>query len=48
MLGVPISFPITLPSGRKTRADAARKLLEPGMWSIASAGAGSKGDRNYA
>jgi SRSO17 transposase len=48
VLEVPVSFPLTLPSGRKTRADAALKLLEPGMWTIASAGAGSKGDRNYA
>jgi SRSO17 transposase len=48
VLGVPVNFPITLPSGRKIRADASLQLLEASMWTIASAGAGSKGDRRYA
>jgi SRSO17 transposase len=48
VLGVPCSFPVRLPSGRKTRADATLRFLEPSMWMTASCGRGSKGDRLYA
>jgi SRSO17 transposase len=48
VLGVPCSFRITLPSGRRLRADTASRLVPTGAWSVASCGPGSKGDRDYA
>lgn len=48
VLGVPCSFPITLTSGRKARADQVLKLVPATAWTRASCGAGSKGDRVYA
>ena len=48
MLGIPRSFPVTLPSGRWLRADAAATLVTRRSWTIASAGAGSKGERSWA
>lgn len=48
VLGVPCSFPIILPSRPKTRADATLKMLTSRMWTTASCGPGSKGDRLYA
>jgi SRSO17 transposase len=47
VLGIACSFPVTLPSGRKIRADATLKAIKAGMWTIVSAGAGSKGERRY-
>ncbi len=47
-LGVPCSFPVTLNSGRKARADHALKLMPDTAWTRASCGPGSKGDRTYA
>jgi SRSO17 transposase len=47
-LGIPCSFRITLPSGRKIRADAAARLAPARAWMTASCGKGSKGDRDYA
>jgi SRSO17 transposase len=48
VLGIPCSFAVTLPSGRKTRADAAVALVPARTWMTASCGGGSKGDRDYA
>jgi hypothetical protein len=48
VLGVPCSFRITAPSGRKIRADAAARLAPARAWMTASCGKGSKGDRDYA
>jgi SRSO17 transposase len=48
VLGVPCSFPVTLPSGRRLRADATLRMIQPRAWTIASAGAGSKGERLWA
>jgi hypothetical protein len=45
---VPCSFRITLPSGRRLRADTASRLVPTGAWTRASCGPGSKGDRDYA
>jgi SRSO17 transposase len=47
VFGVPCSFPITLTSRRRVRADQALKLVPPKGWNRASCGAGSKGDRTY-
>jgi SRSO17 transposase len=48
VLGIPKSAQITLGSGRRTRADATLKMIKPKAWTIASCGAGSKGERRYA
>jgi len=48
VLGVPCSFRITLPCGRKLRADAAAAMAPASAWMTASCGKGSKGDRDYA
>jgi len=48
VLGVPCSFPVTLTSRRKVRADQALKLVPARAWNRASCGQGSKGDRIYA
>ncbi len=47
VLGVAKSMSITLPSGTLLRADAALRMLDPTSWTIASCGAGSKGQRRY-
>ncbi|MBA3489552.1 MAG: IS701 family transposase [Longispora sp.] len=47
VLGVPKSMRITLPAGTTVRADATLTMLEPSSWTIASCGAGSKGERRY-
>jgi SRSO17 transposase len=46
VLGIPRSFHLPLPSGRRLRADAAATLVTRRSWTIASAGAGSKGERS--
>jgi len=48
VLGVPCSFPITLTSRRKARADQVLRLVPATAWTRASAGPGSKGERLYA
>src|ERR1022692_2377738 len=48
VLGVPRSFRVTLPSGARIRADKALMKVPARAWTIASCGAGSKGDRRYA
>jgi hypothetical protein len=48
VLGVPCSFRVPLPSGRRLRADTASRLVPTGAWTRASCGPGSKGDRDYA
>lgn len=48
VLGVPCSFPVTLTSRRKLRADQALKMVPTTAWNRASCGPGSKGDRTYA
>jgi SRSO17 transposase len=47
VFGVPCSFPVTLTSGARVRADLALKLVPSKGWNRASCGAGSKGDRTY-
>jgi hypothetical protein len=47
VLKVPCSFRITLPSGQKIRADHAARLAPAKAWQTASAGYGSKGERDY-
>jgi SRSO17 transposase len=47
VLKIPCSFRVTLPSGQKIRADHAARLVPPGGWQTASAGHGSKGERDY-
>lgn len=47
VFGVPCSFPVTLTSGRRVRADQALKLVPANGWNRVSCGAGSKGDRTY-
>jgi SRSO17 transposase len=46
-LKIPCSFRVTLPSGQKMRADHAARLVPARAWQIASAGHGSKGERDY-
>jgi SRSO17 transposase len=36
VLGIPRSHPVVLPSGRRVRADATLKMINPRMWTIAS------------
>jgi SRSO17 transposase len=47
VLKIPCSFRVTLPTGQKTRADHAARLVPARAWQIASAGHGSKGERDY-
>ncbi len=48
VLGVPKSMPVTLGSGHVVRADDTLKMIKPNGWTVASCGAGSKGQRRYA
>src|SRR5512132_906593 len=47
VLKIPRSFRVTLPTGQKMRADHAARLVPAGGWQAASAGQGSKGERDY-
>jgi SRSO17 transposase len=47
VLKIPCSFRITLPSGQRMRADHAARLVPATAWQTASAGHGSKGERDY-
>jgi hypothetical protein len=47
VLKIPCSFRVTLPTGQKMRADHAARLVPARAWQTASAGRGSKGDRDY-
>jgi SRSO17 transposase len=47
VLKVPCSFRVTLPTGQKARADHAARLVPASAWQTASAGHGSKGERDY-
>jgi hypothetical protein len=47
VLKIPCSFRITLPTGQKIRADHAARLVPAAAWQTASAGHGSKGERDY-
>jgi SRSO17 transposase len=47
VLKIPCSFRVTLPAGQKIRADHAARLVPANAWQTASAGHGSKGERDY-
>jgi SRSO17 transposase len=47
VLKIPCSFRVTLPTGQKVRADHAARLVPAAAWQTASAGHGSKGERDY-
>ena len=47
VLKIPCSFRVTLPTGQKVRADHAARLAPAKAWQTASAGHGSKGERDY-
>jgi SRSO17 transposase len=47
VLKIPCSFRVTLPTGQKIRADHAARLVPARAWQTASAGHGSKGERDY-
>jgi SRSO17 transposase len=47
VLKIPCSFRVTLPTGQKIRADHAARLVPARAWPTASAGHGSKGERDY-
>ena len=47
VLKIPCSFRVTLPTGQKMRADHAARLVPAPAWQTASAGHGSKGERDY-
>jgi SRSO17 transposase len=47
VLKIPCSFRVTLPAGQKVRADHAARLVPTRAWQTASAGHGSKGERDY-
>ncbi len=47
VLKVPCSFRVTLAAGQKVRADHAARLVPAAAWQTASAGHGSKGERDY-
>jgi SRSO17 transposase len=47
VLKIPCSFRVTLPTGQKMRADHAARLALAPAWQTASAGHGSKGERDY-
>jgi SRSO17 transposase len=46
VLKIPCSFQVTLPTGQKMRADHAARLAPARAWQTASAGHGSKGERD--
>ncbi len=46
VLKIPCSFRVTLPTGRKARADHAARLVPARAWQTAWAGHGSKGERD--
>jgi SRSO17 transposase len=48
VLGVPCSFTLTLGCGTRMRAEQAVRLVNTHGWNYRSAGAGSKGERDYA
>jgi SRSO17 transposase len=48
VLKIPCSFRVTLPTGQKIRADHAARPVPGPAWQTASAGHGSKGERDYA
>ena len=45
---VPVSFAVTLPSGRKTAVSALARLIPAAAWETRSCGRGCKGHRDYA
>jgi SRSO17 transposase len=47
VLKIPCSFRVTLPTGQKVRTDHAARLVPAAAWQTASAGHGSKGERDY-
>ena len=47
VLKIPCSFRVTLPTGQKIRADHSARLAPAAAWQTASAGHGSKGERDY-
>jgi SRSO17 transposase len=47
VLKIPCSFRVTLPTGQKARADHAARMVPASGWQTASAGHGSKGERDY-
>jgi SRSO17 transposase len=47
VLKIPRSFRVTLPTGQKFRADHAARMVPASGWQTASAGHGSKGERDY-
>jgi len=47
VLKIPCSFRVTLPAGQKVPADHAARLVPARAWQTASAGHGSKGERDY-
>jgi SRSO17 transposase len=47
VLKISCSFRVTLPTGQKVRADHAARLVPAAAWQTASAGHGSKGERDY-
>jgi SRSO17 transposase len=47
VLKIPCSVRVTLPTGQKMRADHAARLVPAAAWQTASAGHGSKGERDY-
>ena len=47
VLKFPCSLRVTLPTGQKVRADHAARLVPARAWRTASAGQGSKGERDY-
>jgi SRSO17 transposase len=47
VLKIPCSVRITLPTGQKVRADHAARLVPAAAWQTASAGHGSKRERDY-
>ena len=48
VLAVPVSFAVTLPSGRKTTVSSLARLIPAGAWETRSCGRGCKGHRDYA
>ena len=48
VVAVPVSFTVTLPSGRKTTVAAAARLVPAAAWETRSCGPGCKGHRDYA
>ncbi len=47
VLKIPCSFRVTLPAGQKVCVDHAARLAPAAAWQTASAGHGSKGERDY-